>query len=380
MMVKVYLYCDTRQDRRGMFPVYVICKGRTGMFRVSTGVFVKYRFSNGKLNRHEPNMTAKTSALRNMLLAAEEECLMSAGKDFPSLRHAVRSRILGAEETGFSLVDGLERMAKTAKALNTRFTYMQTADKVRQYDKDVTVGSIDSAWLGGFETFLLGSLRRNTATLHLSKVMGVMNKALADGKASADFKKFKLHKEETRKRSLSLSQIRDVMTRVLDGAQRDARDLFMLSFLLIGMNPADLWKLRLSDIKAGRVEYKRSKTGTLYSVKVEEEAMELISHLSHGGYAIGRLHKHGTPEKMEGAVRNTLKRVFKDVCPDLTLYWARHTWATIAAGLDVPMDTVSAALGHKNGLAVTHVYVAFSRKKVDEANRLVIDYVKGAGT
>ena len=59
----------------------------------------------------------------------------------------------------------------------------------------------------------------------------------------------------------------------------------------------------------------------------------------------------------------------------LSSYAARHTWATIAASLDIPKETISAALGHEIGSRVTSIYIDFDQKKVDEANRKVMDYV-----
>lgn len=59
----------------------------------------------------------------------------------------------------------------------------------------------------------------------------------------------------------------------------------------------------------------------------------------------------------------------------LTTYWARHSWATIAASLDIPKETISAALGHQLGSTITSIYIDFDQAKVDRANRQVIDYI-----
>jgi hypothetical protein len=64
----------------------------------------------------------------------------------------------------------------------------------------------------------------------------------------------------------------------------------------------------------------------------------------------------------------------KPLYNNITTYWARHTWATIAAGLDIPKETIAAALGH-GGNTVTDIYIDFDQRKVDEANRRVIDWV-----
>ena len=61
--------------------------------------------------------------------------------------------------------------------------------------------------------------------------------------------------------------------------------------------------------------------------------------------------------------------------PDLTLYWARHSWATIAADLDIPDAVISQALGHSAENRITEVYIRRNQKKVDEANRRVLDWV-----
>ena len=68
------------------------------------------------------------------------------------------------------------------------------------------------------------------------------------------------------------------------------------------------------------------------------------------------------------------KKTTKPMFPDISTYWARHSWATIAASLDIPRDTIAHALGHGNN-TVTDIYIDFDERKVDEANRKVLDWV-----
>jgi integrase len=60
---------------------------------------------------------------------------------------------------------------------------------------------------------------------------------------------------------------------------------------------------------------------------------------------------------------------------DVTAYSARHSWATVAASLDIPDDVIALALGHTPRNATTDIYIRRDLRKVDEANRRVIDYV-----
>lgn len=70
-------------------------------------------------------------------------------------------------------------------------------------------------------------------------------------------------------------------------------------------------------------------------------------------------------------------KVNKFLPDNITTYYARHTWATIAAALDVPDDVISQALGHAARNSTTAIYIERSQRKVDEANRRVIDFVLG---
>ena len=61
--------------------------------------------------------------------------------------------------------------------------------------------------------------------------------------------------------------------------------------------------------------------------------------------------------------------------PDnVTTYYMRHSWATIAAELDIPKDTIALTLGH-GGSTVTDIYINYDLRKVDVANRQIIDLI-----
>jgi len=68
------------------------------------------------------------------------------------------------------------------------------------------------------------------------------------------------------------------------------------------------------------------------------------------------------------------KKEYEPLFPSLSTYAARHSWATIAAGLDIPKETIAAGLGH-GGNSVTDIYIDFDQRKVDAANRKIIDYL-----
>ena len=217
-------------------------------------------------------------------------------------------------------------------------------------------------------------LKHNSVVHYLTDLRCLFRTARIDELMTKDpFRGLQLRREATRKRSLSLDDLRLLFAlRPSNALQTVALDVFRLSFLLIGINPVDL--VALGAPVNGRVEYRRAKTGRLYSVKLEPEALTLIEKYRGAGSRLldfGR----GLPYKsFLMRVTRGLHSLDVPFAAELTIYWGRHTWATLAAGLDVPKDTIAVALGH-GGNTVTDVYIDFDRRKVDAANRRVIDLV-----
>jgi integrase len=168
------------------------------------------------------------------------------------------------------------------------------------------------------------------------------------------------------------------------------RDMFLLSFYLIGINFADLAGLTDDNVIDGRIEYRRAKTGKLYSIRIEPEAQAILSRYRGKDHLLSIFDRCTNVKACGGTIDNALARLglpdgnakHKNGQPKmipldkkLSWYWARYSWATYAAELDIPKDTISEALGHTHGAKVTGIYIKYNRDKVDAANRKVIDYV-----
>lgn len=161
-------------------------------------------------------------------------------------------------------------------------------------------------------------------------------------------------------------------------------NVFKLIFLLIGINMVDL--AGVTEVENGRIYYRRSKTGRLYSVKVEPEAQEIIDRYRSKTHLLSPFDRYKDYSHYLSRCNRALKKIGNTTIgkqgrrthhplqPQISTYWARHTWATIASSLDIPKDTIAHALGHGNN-TVTDIYIDFDERKVDDANRRVIDWV-----
>lgn len=289
----------------------------------------------------------------------------------------------------------------------TRQVYEMTLRKMGGYCDvgrlrfaDISVG-----WLRDFEQWMGTTCSVNTRGIHLRNIRAVMNAAIDEGVVPADlypFRRFKIKKEETMKRSLSVGDLRRLRDYPCEGWQRKYVDVFMLSFYLAGINLVDL--MGLPPLGAdGVIRYRRSKTGVLCQLSVPPEARAIIEryrgerHLLWFGERLKPgaegwhdwLHRFNEGLQKVGPsgymyVRRKGQcggkqrvKVYNALFPELTSYWARHTWATLAAEIDVPDAVIDAALGHRSACRMADIYIRRDARKVDEAVRRVIEYVNG---
>ncbi len=193
----------------------------------------------------------------------------------------------------------------------------------------------------------------------------------------------------SRKRALSVNQMRafakvPYTTILQPGMNRFnfAKDVFLLSFFLVGMNATDLYYA--TDCTDGRITYQRQKTRNRradhaeISIKIEPEALALVEkYRDPTGKRVFNFYKHySSTDTFCAALNKGLKSIGKILgIEDLEFYAARHSWATIANNdADIDKYTVHSALNHVDeNMKVTDMYIRKSYEKIDRANRAVLD-------
>ncbi len=296
------------------------------------------------------------------------------------------------DESTNTFLNWFRRFAESKENAGTRRVYEHTISRMLAFDKSLArrrFEDINIGWLTDFEAFCAKTATKNARNIHLRNIRAVFNNAINNEITAAyPFRRFKIRPETTRKRSLTLADLRRFIDMEVEEYQQFYKDMFLLSFYLIGINAVDL--SRLTEITGdGRVEYTRAKTHRGYSIKVEPEALKIINRYrgDNGLVCIADrwsnhlnfLHRLNTELKRMGSVERVGrggKKVRTPAFPELSSYWCRHTWATIAYNeCGVPEDVIGQALGHSSGHGVTDVYIDKGQRLVDEANRRVIDRV-----
>lgn len=293
----------------------------------------------------------------------------------------------GGYNDNITLNSGFRKFIST-KSGRTAEIYETTLSKIEKYfGSNVYFDDVTKQWLDDLDNKLMtepvlnrdGSVRKhgleiNARSIHFRNIRAVFNYAINNDMIPLNiypFRKFRIKSEPTIKRSIEVDNLRKIFNYSTDETLFWARDIAIIIFGLIGINVKDLYEI--TDIRGKYITYRRAKTGRIYKILVDDDIKNIISVNSDNN---GLLLKEQMKLKSFGMKLNRhLKLICKDLeLPPITTYSLRHSWATIAAELEISKETIGAALGHSDK-SVTNIYINFNQKKIDDSNRKVLDYI-----
>lgn len=277
-------------------------------------------------------------------------------------------------------MEHIQQMHRTSTVKN----YRRALDSFMKFrnGRDIIIGKMDSDLMVEYEAWLkMKGVCKNTISFYMRILRAVYNRAV-DKKLTKDNKPFKnvyTGIAKTVKRAVNLDTIRKIKELDLsDNPKMEfARDMFMFSFYTRGMAFVDMANLKKSDLKNGILTYSRRKTGGRLSVKWESPMAEIADRYTVSGseYLLPLTGKSGDYKGKQLAVNDGLHGIGEmlGLPSPLTLYTARHSWASIAYQKSIPISTISAGMGHKTE-EVTRVYLAtLDTSAVDKANSSIIN-------
>lgn len=374
--------------------IYIYLNGTR--IEMNTGVFIQ-DFNNFDsltlVHNGEPNFKVKNIKLRH--IQSELEMLMLTEKNPKIIKEKIEILVDGEprKKKVKTFTDFIMDFAATKENSGTRGLYELTARKVADFDTKADFESMDAAWLKEFERYnIKRGMSVNGIAIHLRNIRTVFNWCIDNEYTDKyPFRKFKVKSEKVPIRNLTAEQIAKLRDYDVEPWQEIYRDFFMLSFYLCGINPVDLLHLKADNINNGRLTYKRRKTGHLFDLPVPKEAQEIITKYNGKNYLLCPLDKYsdykdflhhwndalkkiGTTELVQDKVGKRRKIVYHPLYPNMTVYTARYSFASIAAELDIPRETVALCLGHSWADVTSH-YIAYDTRKIDRAVKQVIDYL-----
>ena len=390
MAVTIHIYLDKRSSKRGdEAPLKIGINKQGSSAYINRGVKIlptQWDPSKERIKNRPDKATLQSyidtqkSTVSNIVLE-----LLKKGELTKLTATQIKNKVVEIMEPTAVTANGFYSRflsyAESRTAKRTKEIYLVTAKRMTEYDAKIKTKAFEDItkdWLSGFDAFLLASSPSvNGRSIHFRNIRAVFRDAMANEiTMSYPFRVFKIKSEPTVKRSLTIDELHRLFSFHGTEKQTMAVDMFKLSLYLVGINVADL--CNLTEVgQDGYIHYKRQKTQKLYCIKVEPEALAIIDKYRGRKHLLCILDQYANVHTFTASWGKILQSI--EGFGNLTSYWARHTWATIASELDIPVDVISHALGHSfsTGAKVTQVYINFNQQKIDDANRKVIDYILG---
>ncbi len=281
------------------------------------------------------------------------------------------------------------------KRLGTARTYGNAYRRFKAFreDVDLSFDELTPDMIECYEAWLIDRrLKQNSIRCYLRTLNTLLCKAVAEGLLSNRnlFSRVRLSYVKTTKRAISEKELKVIANLELPkhSTMALARDIFMFSFYMRGMPFVDIAYLRKTDLKNGMWTYCRRKTNQCLMVEWEKAQQKILDRYAHqtenGPYLLPIINKEDGTEylqyqRMQTNINRALKKIgeMAELKMPLTTYVARHTWASVARDMNIPISIISEGMGH-NSIKTTQVYLnSIDISRINEANKRIIKKIGG---
>lgn len=293
------------------------------------------------------------------------------------------------EQSLSSFMQGIINQLKRLNRVRTSETYAATLASFMKFrdGQDILLCEMDGDTIMLYEAWLKANGNcPNTTSFYMRILRAVYNRAVEKEltEQKYPFKHVYTGIDKTVKRAVPLKAVKRIkeLDLTLKPHLDYARDMFLFSFYTRGMSFIDMAYLKKSDLKNGILTYRRRKTGQQLTIKWEkcmEEIVAKYEDCSAMQYLLPIITNPLVDERKQYLnaifrVNTALKKVASlvDLPIPLTMYCARHGWASIAKSKNIPLSVISEGMGHDSE-ETTRIYLAsLDTSVVDRANSLIL--------
>jgi len=288
----------------------------------------------------------------------------------------------------FNFMEGIIAKLKQNGKIRTSETYKSTLNSFKKFrnDEDIMLDCLTSGIMEAYEAWHRNrGVVPNTISFYTRILRAVYNRAVEDDiiENRNPFRHVYTGVDKTVKRALPLAVVKKIKVLDLSFAPTldFARDMFLMSFYLRGMSFIDMAFLKKSDLRNSYITYRRRKTGQQLIIEWTKEMKMIVDKYPENtsDYLLPIIRNPGTNERWTYRnvgynINHNLKMIAKMVGVQipLTLYVARHSWASAAKAKGIPLSVISEGMGHDSEIT-TQIYLAsLDTSVVDKANSLIL--------
>ena len=293
------------------------------------------------------------------------------------------------EQSLFNFMQGVIAQLQQMGKQRTSETYRCTLKSFMQFreDKDVLLEDIDSDIMMMYEAYLRGrGLTKNSTSFYMRILRAVYNRAVEKNLTTNrnPFKHVYTGIDKTIKRAIPLKAIKQIrnLDLSLQPSLDFARDMFLFSFYTRGMSFIDMAYLKKKDLSNGILSYRRRKTGQQLFIRWEKCMQEIVEKYENplSEYLLPIIKPMNGDERTQyqnamSLINRKLKTIgaITGIQIPLTMYVARHSWASAAKYKNVPISVISEGMGHDSE-TTTQIYLAsLDTAMVDNANSMILN-------
>ena len=369
--------------------------------RVIRQLKTDYRIFADEWNDAENNIIIGNSERSNLLLSLQERMKWDLKRFEMTIRKLGNQKstftvdeIIGSFQNGtdeqsfFNFMQGVIAHLRQMGKIRTAENYSCTLKSFMQFrqDRDILLSEIDSDLMQLYEAYLHGKgAVRNTSSFYMRILRAVYNRALEKELVEQrnPFRHVYTGVDKTVKRAVPLSAIKRMknLDLSLQPNLEFARDMFLFSFYTRGMSFIDMAHLKKKDLQNGFLSYRRRKTGQQLVVRWEKCMQEIVDkHHTCGRnpYLLPILNFQNESRKQYKYAQSRINVHLKEIANmigvsiPLSMYVARHSWASIAKSKNIPISVISEGMGHDSELT-TQIYLAsLDNTIVDNANAQIL--------
>lgn len=399
MNTSVILSIDTRKAKKdGTFPLILRISHLSKTTSIALGLSIQSKDWDTKKRviKSTYQGTESVTRLNNFLQKKRTKAIdiitqLDEAGELNSLSVTqIKDKLINADKQKSFIEFGNELVKElvSVNRLGSARSYAHSLAAIKNFTKkkDLRFEELSYDFLNKFEKHHLqkgGSL--NGLAAYLRSIRAIYNKAIKSDLVDQKhypFNKYTIQTKPTKKRAISGDAIKKIKDIQLEESHPcfHARNYFMVSFYLMGISFIDLALLKVSDIKDGRISFKRRKTKQEFNIKVTKDLKEILAYYtfnkSKEDYIfplVQGVASMSDYKKLDWARKryNKKLKLIAEICgieENLTSYVSRHSFASLAKNNDIPVTAISEMLGHTS-IKTTQIYLdSLHSDRLDEYN------------
>lgn len=377
-----------KQKRDRTRKVYISISHRGTRKRFSTNITIKEcdlsRNGNIKSSNIQKDIDDRINTLRNKLYDLEKDIV---NKDVDA--EWIYSHLNGRSKT-LDFFEYTRQWIEESSNKGKRNYSIMLNSLYRFLGCDtLSFSDIDYKFLNNYKEYLAGHPRAQS--LYLGCIRHIFNEAIReyntdDNKVITNnpFNSFTIPKSTPMTKDRIISDENLVKLFNFQGTRRVgmARDCYILSFCLIGMNSIDLYEC--TSYKNGVLSYNRAKTrdrrtdNAHIEIVVPNIVKPLFEKYKGSSRVFDFYRKYNNAANFNKHINKGLHIIADTLSiPNFDFYSARHTWASIARNrLGIDKYTIHEALNHVSDIDITDIYIQKDYTNINKANEKVIAYIE----